>query len=274
MNVREVEPVPVARVTDRTIPTDDPDRVLPIRVYEPVLEAPDAAAIVYFHGGGWVLCDLDTHDPICRRLANATDAVVIAVDYRRSPEARFPAPAEDCYAAVQWVYENADELGVDPTRIGVAGDSAGANLAAVVTLMARDRDGPRIKAQALLYPPTEHSFGTDSYREFALGGGFLTLAKMRWYWSQYLGAADGRNPYASPLLADLSSLPVALVLVAECDPLRDEGLAYGRRLVEHGVDTVITQFDGSFHGFIGLVDQLDVSRQAASCLGEWLREHL
>jgi acetyl esterase len=254
------EPEAVESVDDRTVP--GPAGPIPVRVYVPTAERP-APALVFFHGGGWVICDLDSHDGLCRSLANGAGCIVVSVDYRLAPEAKFPAAAEDAYAATRWVHENAGSLGADPARIAVGGDSAGGNLAAVVSLMARDRGGPPLVFQLLVYPVTDCSFDTDSYRDNAEGY-FLTRAGMQWYWEQYLSdASEGRHPYASPLRAeDLSGLPPALLVTAEYDPLRDEGEAYGRRLAQAGVPATVRREDGMFHGFFSFGPVLDASRRA------------
>src|SRR5713226_1785648 len=190
------EPEPVRSVENLKIPGE-----IPIRVYTPEDEAP-RPAMVYFHGGGWVVCDLDTHDVVCRAIARRAGAVVVAVDYRLGPEHKFPAAVTDSYAATEWVAANADRLGVDLKRISVGGDSAGGNLGTVVALMSRERNGPSIALQALVYPVTDlSSFETPSYREFAEGHQ-LSRIQMEWFRGHYLGSPeDGRHPYASPLLA-------------------------------------------------------------------------
>lgn len=263
------QPDPVARVEDRTIP--GPAGEIPVRVYTPA-GSPPFPLVVFFHGGGWVICDLDTHDPVCRALANAAGAVVMSVDYRLAPEHRFPAAAEDAYAAVCWAGAHAAELGGDATRLAVAGDSAGGNLATVAALMVRDRGGPPLRFQALVYPVTDCNFETPSYRENAEGY-MLTRDAMRWFWSHYApGEADAASPYASPLRApDLRGLPPALVITAEFDPLRDEGEAYARRLQEAGVPAVLTRYDGVIHGFFTMLDILDQARQAVDQVGAALR---
>ena len=258
----------VARVADHRVPVDGGE--ITVRAYTPVGAGP-FPALVFFHGGGWVIGDLETHDGICRSLANAAGAVVASVDYRLAPEHKYPAAAEDSYAATRWVAAEARRLNVDPRRIAVGGDSAGGNLAAVVSLMARDRGGPALAFQLLVYPVTEHAFATASYKENAEGY-LLTRASMEWFWNHYLrSAADGRQPYASPLLAaSLERLPPALVMTAEFDPLRDEGEAYADRLRQAGVPVTVTRYKGLVHGFfrwINLVDQARASRdEAASAL--------
>ncbi|MCW2990350.1 MAG: alpha/beta hydrolase family protein [Solirubrobacterales bacterium] len=244
-----LDPPPIGHVEDRTVPGADGE--VGARAYWPVgRDGPEGEAlplIVFFHGGGFVLCDLDTHDVVCRNLANMADAVVLSIDYRLSPETPYPGGLEDCYAATVWAHEHAAELGGDPTRLVVAGDSSGGNFAAVVAMMARDRGGPPISYQYLIYPVTDQDFESGSYRENG-GDYFTTATHMRWYCEQYGGAAD--DPYVAPLRAqDLSGLPPARIITAEYDPLRDEGEAYAKRLQEAGVDATVRRFDGMFHGF-------------------------
>ncbi len=235
---------------------------IPVRVYTPDGEG-EKPGLVYFHGGGFVVCDLDSHDATCRELANGADCVVISVDYRLAPEAKFPAAPEDCYAATQWVSENASELGIDGDRIAVAGDSAGGNLATAVALMCRDQKGPKLIHQLLIYPVTDNRFDTISYKENGVGY-FLSTDMMRWFWHHYLESeSDGDNPLASPLRAsDLSGLPGATLLTAQYDPLRDEGRAYAERLQAAGVPTAHTDYPGVFHGFFGMTAEIPRARQA------------
>ncbi|AZH25737.1 alpha/beta hydrolase [Haloplanus aerogenes] len=247
-------------VRDLSIPgPDGPETTLDVRAYTPgeVPEGDNDArpVFVYFHGGGWVRGDLDTHDGFCRLLAQAADCVVLSVDYRRAPEHPFPTPVYDAYAATAWAAEYADIVGGDPDRIAVGGDSAGGNLAAAVTLLARERDGPAIDHQVLIYPVTDHDFGTDSYAENAEGY-LLSRASMQWYWDRYLADdLDGANPYASPLRApDLSDLPSATVVTAGYDPLRDEGAAYADRLREAGVSVTHAEYPGMVHVFVSFPD--------------------
>jgi acetyl esterase len=260
---------PVAQVEDRSIP--GPAGELPVRVYRPVAGGAPVPALVYFHGGGWVVGNLDSHDPGCRAVANHAGCAVVSVDYRLAPEARFPAAAEDAYAATRWVAEHADELGVDPARLAVGGDSAGGNLAAVVTLMARERGGPELAYQVLIYPVTDSACDTSSYEEFA-DGYMLTRADMLWYWDHYVGDQDRGQPYASPLRArDLRGLPPALVITAGFDPLRDEGESYAARLRDAGVPTILTRYDGVIHGFFGMIGTIDESRRAIDQVAHALR---
>jgi acetyl esterase len=253
-------PEPVGRVENRTFP--GPGGRIAVRIYTPAGAGPHPV-LVYFHGGGWVLCNLDTHDGTCRSLCNQGGCVVVSVDYRLAPEHKFPAGLEDCWAATRWVVENAAELGVDPSRVAVGGDSAGGNLTASVTLVARDRGVPRLVHQLLVYPVTDARFDTASYRDNAEGF-FLTRDAMKWFWNHYLGSeAEAENPYASPLRArDLSGLPPATVITAEFDPLRDEGERYGGRLREAGVPTRIERYDGLIHGFFGMGVMLAKARAA------------
>jgi acetyl esterase len=251
---------PVDRVEDRPIP--GPAGEIPVRIYWPAVPGP-LPVLVNLHGGGWVIGDLDGHDGICRVLANGAGCIVVSVDYRLAPEHPFPAAPEDAYSATCWVAAHAAELGADPRRIGVGGDSAGGNLAAVCALMARDRGGPDLVYQLLLYPVTNHAFDTPSYRDNGEGY-FLEAVTMRWYWRQYLGdGSDGTDPYASPLRApDLSRLPPALIVTAGYDPLRDEGEAYGRRLREAGTDAAVSRYETMFHGFFGFGRLLDAASAA------------
>lgn len=241
------EVVELPRVQDLTIP--GPAGRIPVRVYWPSLDGGDPV-VVYFHGGGWVLGDIDSHDLVCRRLARDSQCLFVSVDYRLAPEHKFPAAIDDAYAATSWVAANREKLRASPQGLAVAGDSAGGNLAAAVTLLARDRGAPPIDHQVLVYPVLDHRFDTASYFENGTDY-FVTRAAMEWYWRQYLRTdVDGDDQRASPLrAASLDLLPSALIITAEFDPLRDEGESYGRRLQEAGVPAVISRYDGMFHGF-------------------------
>ncbi|MES1248354.1 MAG: alpha/beta hydrolase [Actinomycetota bacterium] len=251
--------IELASVTDREIP--GPHGSIPIRVYRPDGDAPKPV-VVYFHGGGWVLGSLETHDGTCRRLADGADAVVVSVDYRMGPEDRFPAAVEDSYAALQWVAANAAELGADADRLVVAGDSAGGNLAAVTSQLARD-GGPAIRFQLLVYPVTDHEFTSVSMEENAEGY-YLTRDAMRWFYDHYLNdPAEGDDPRVSPLrAAELSGLPPAFVLTAQYDPLRDQGIAYADALRAAGNEVAMTMYEGLFHGFFSMFDLIDAGKAA------------
>ena len=247
------EPQAVARWEDRTVPGPGGD--VPIRIYWPRELKPEERVPVtlYFHGGGWVVCDVSTHDSYCRRLANAANCIVVYVEYRLAPEHRFPAAVDDCYAVLRWLKENAPHIGADRRKIAVAGDSAGGNLSAVMCLKSRDLNGPPISAQVLIYPVTDHwDAGFLSYSENAENYG-LTRDFMKWFWEHYLGPeGDRRHAYASPLRASfVANVPPALVITAEYDPLRDEGLAYADRLEEAGVIVQRKHYEGQIHGFFG-----------------------
>lgn len=265
------DPEPVARVEDRVIPGPGGD--LPIRVYTP--RNSSGAAVVYFHGGGWVLCNLDTHDDLCRALANHSDATMISVDYRLAPESKYPAAAEDCYAATRWVSEHAAELDIDPSRIAVGGDSAGGNLAAVVALMARDRGRPAIAFQLLVYPVIDREF-LAGWPEAPSSGHLLSPLDMYWYWDQYLESREqAHEAYASPLHADdLSGLPPAFITTAEYDLLHGEGEAYAQRLQTAGVPTTYRHYEGVFHGFFNMALFLDKAQVAQKEAGMAIRASL
>jgi acetyl esterase len=263
---------PVARVENRTLP--GPAGEIPVRIYAPS-EQRGLPALVYFHGGGFVIGGLETHDGTCRSLANATGCIVVSVDYRLAPEHKFPAAPEDCYAATRWVAEKGAEIGVDTRRVAIGGDSAGGNLTAVVALMARDRGGPALRHQLLVYPVANHAFDTPSYRENATGY-LLSREMMRWFWNHYLARAeDGAGTYASPLrAASLAGLPPAHVITAEFDPLRDEGEALAARLAREGVPTTHVRYDGMIHGFFSMTQMLDAARRAVAEAASAVRAHL
>jgi acetyl esterase len=242
----------VTSIRDFKVTTNETE--IPVRVYVHSTR-PLLPALVYFHGGGWVIGDLDSVDWICRNLAVATECAVFSVDYRLAPEHKFPTPAEDCYRVTKWIVENGPAESIDSNRVAVGGDSAGGNLATVVCLMARDRGGPSLVYQLLIYPITNHAFTTQSYREYA-NGYYLTAEDMKWFWNHYLREqTDGSNPYASPFAAkNLSGLPPALIITAGFDPLRDEGEAYATRLRDAGVSAKISRYDSMIHGFLDFPD--------------------
>ena len=267
------EPEPVGSTTELEI--QGPAGPVPIRIYLPVGEGP-SPVLVYLHGGGWVRGSLDAYDGLCRRLANGAGCVVVSVAYRRAPEHPFPAGLEDCYAATEWVTDHAADIEGDPDRVAVGGDSAGGNLTAAVALAARDRDGPDVAHQLLIYPavnpPSVRWF--DSYDENGTGY-LLEMDGIEWYLDQYTEGADVGNAYAFPLRArDLSGLPPATVLTAGFDPLRDEGVAYAERLAEAGVDVEHLHYDAQIHAFLSLYEHIDEGREAIDDVAAALRSAL
>nr|WP_255525438.1 alpha/beta hydrolase [Mycolicibacterium sp. BK634] len=268
--VANPNPEPVSHVADHRV--DVGGDTVGVRVYRPSASAP-LPILVYAHGGGFVFCDLDSHDGLCRSLANLVPAIVVSVDYRLAPEHRWPTAAEDVLAVSRWAAAHAPELGGDAGRIAVGGDSAGGNLAAVTTLMARDRGGPTIAAQLLVYPVIDADFDTESYQRFGRGFYNPRLA-LQWYWDQYVpDVGDRRDPYAAPLHGNLSGLPPAVVVIAGHDPLHDEGIAYADALTAAGVSTTRCVFDGGIHGFMTM-PMLDIAhtarRDASRSLAELL----
>ncbi|MHC0433629.1 alpha/beta hydrolase [Streptomyces sp. O3] len=258
-------PAAVGSVEDRTIPGPDDGPDIPVRVYLPdPADAPPGhrPTVVFFHGGGWVLCDLDSHDGIARQLCRDAGAAVVSVDYRLAPEHPYPAAVHDAYAAVRWAASHTAELGSRPGALAVAGDSAGGNLAAVVAQIARDRGGPAIGLQVLVYPSTD-MLHQGASRTRNANGYFLTSAQMTWFGKQYLrGGGDPAHPHISPLRGDLAGLPPAHVVTAGCDPLCDEGRAYAAKLRAAGVPATEGHFPGMFHGFFGFPEVLDDARTA------------
>ncbi|MGO9454880.1 MAG: alpha/beta hydrolase [Candidatus Binataceae bacterium] len=270
LEARPVEPPPLYRVEDRHIP--GPHGEIPIRIYTSEGRVPKGV-LVYFHGGGWVLGSVTTHDVLCRSIAIAAGCIVVSVDYRLAPEHKFPAAPEDCYAATKWVAANAASFGGDPNRIAVGGDSAGGNLATVVALMARDRGGPSLSFQLLFYPAISAANDTPSQKEFSEDGFVLSRADMEWFWNHYLnGPADRKNPLACPNAAgNLAGLPPALVQTASHDPLRDEGERYAEQMRKAGVKVTLTRYDGVTHGFVSFADVLDKGKAGIKEAADALR---
>ncbi|GAA2099880.1 alpha/beta hydrolase [Kitasatospora saccharophila] len=269
-------PEPVGAVEEFTV--DGPGGPLPLRVYRPADGAGAEAelpVLLYLFGGGWTLGSLDTGDAICRRLTNAVGCVTVAAGYRLAPEHPFPAAVHDVLAAAEWAAAHAAELGADPGRLAVAGDSAGGNLAAALTLLARERGGPAIRHQLLVYPNTDHAADTASVREHD-DPALFNRRSVAWYWGHYLAdPADGADPLASPLRApSLAGLPPATVITAEYDPLRDEGEQYAEALRAAGVPVELRRYDGMPHGFFAMSGVLDDGRAAQQYAADRLREAL
>lgn len=274
---RPARPVPVGWIDERHIP--GPAGPMQVRIYfplDPGTSREKLPVLVYFHGGGFVLCDLDSHDSCCRRLANGAGAIVVSVEYRLAPESPYPAAVDDAWAATQWVATHLAELGGDPERLVIAGDSAGGNLAAVVAMLARDRGGPAIAFQLLIYPVVDQrrkqapASGTRPARS-----GTLTAAHMQWFTEQYLGRdGDRTDVLASPILGDFTGLPPAHVVTGALDPLCPEGEEYAQRLRGAGVAASVTRYEQGFHGFFNLADHLPFAAQASDDVCAVLRAAL
>jgi acetyl esterase len=262
----------------RDLVADGPNGSIPLRVYRPagVAVGTPLPVLVYFHGGGWVIGDLDTHDVLSRQLTAESGLSVVSVDYRLAPEHKFPGAVDDAWAATRWVVAHAGELGIAAGRLAVGGDSAGGTLAAVVSMLARDQGGPSIALQVLIYPVTDLAAETTSYRDFA-DGYLLTREGMRWFSGHYLKAADEAADWrASPIRArSLEGLPPALIVTAGFDPLRDEGEAYARRLRDAGVRVDCVCYGGMIHGFVPMGRLIETANRAvshiAASLGQALR---
>lgn len=267
-------PIPMTRVEELTI--DLHGRALPARLYVPEGAVQEPPLAVFFHGGGWVVGTLETHDATVRALARASGAAILSVAYRLAPEHPYPAPLEDCFEALCWAAGNGPALGVDASRLAVAGDSAGANLAAACAILARDRGGPALRHQLLAYPVTDRDFARSSYLENGGGQYFLSTAMMDWFWSQYLGSTDVQDAPLAVIMAtpDFSGLPGATVLTAEFDPLRDEGMDFAARLAAAGVPVNAEIAPGMIHGFFSMFeavpDALDWIQRAGKSLAKAL----
>ena len=267
---RDIAP---AKVRELTIPGGD-GQAMQARVYQPV-SSRELPVLLFLHGGGWIAGDLVSHDPLCRDLMLASGCVIVSIEYRLAPEHKFPAAPRDCYSALQWVVDHGADFGWDSTRVAIGGDSAGGNLAAAVTQLARTERGPQLAFQLLVYPVTDYAFETQSYQQFA-DGYLLTREAMISHWQHYLSDPDaGRNPLASPLRAEsLAGLPPALVITAECDPLRDEGERYAERLRDAGIKVELRRYDGMLHAFFSLGSHFDQGREAVAYAGEVVRRAL
>lgn len=266
---------PPAVASTRDLAIELPGRTLPARLYVPEGADETPPLVVFYHGGGWVIGTLETHDGTCRALARASGAAVLSVGYRLAPEAPFPAPLDDCHAALDWAHAHAGELGVDGTRLAVAGDSAGGNLAAAVAIRAREAGSPALRHQLLIYPVTDTDFTRTSYVENGGPTGFLSTAAMRWFWEHYVGTLDGVHSHAAVLRHDdLAGLPEATVITAELDPLRDEGMAYAEALAAAGVPVEAEIAPGMIHGFFSLFEPVPDALPYIARAGERLRAAL
>jgi acetyl esterase len=269
--VTHPEPPELASVDNITVPT--PDGPIPVRVYKPkTLAKSPAPALIFYHGGGWVICDLDSHDIVCRQMADQAGFMVFSIDYRLAPEHKFPAAALDCIAATQWIVDNAAKFGIDTNRIFAGGDSAGGNLTAVVTIYARDNGGPKIAGQVLVYPSTDMGMGFPSATNPDMDV-LLSSTLMRWFIEHYLTSqADVDDWRASPLrIKDMKGLPPAFVITAGADPLHDEGLAYRDRLTDAGIDVAYVNYPGQFHGFWTMGKLVPEAHKLSAEIAAWLK---
>lgn len=261
----------IYKVEDRKI--EGYKQEIKIRIYTPSKDRP-LPALIYYHGGGWVIGNLDTHDALCRSLANEAQYVIISVDYSLAPEYRFPVAVEDAFLAVKWTYEHADELGIDKEFIAVGGDSAGGNLAAVVCYLANERNLPPISYQMLFYPSTGFEY-TDSYERYGEGY-YLTKSTMKWFREQYLNdPLDTQNPLAAPMLISDEAtrlLPPAYIMTAQYDPLCDGGEQYAKKLKKAGVETTYVCYPGMIHGFLGMTEALEDGKKAIKEAAQHLKE--
>ena len=268
---KSAQPPQVANVENRKIP--GPGGEIPIRVYTPEGSGP-FPALVYIHGGGWVIASIDAYDVSARALAKQANCVVVSVGYRLAPEHKFPAAPEDCYAATQYVTDHPGEFNVDASKVAVGGESAGGNLTTVVCMMAQQRGGKMPVHQLMVYPVTDYAFDTESYKENAKATP-LNADMMRWFWKYYLpDPSDGDNPLASPLRASkemLSKLPPATVITDQIDPLRSEGKAYADKLKEAGVDVAYRNYDGVTHEFFGMAAVVDNAKKAEAFAADRLK---
>jgi acetyl esterase len=259
---RKAEPLRISRIKERLVP--GPGGEIRLRLYWPLQSTPALPAIVFFHGGGHVIGSLDTHDFVARNLCGGTGAMVASVDYRMGPEHKFPAAVDDCFAALQWVHANAASLGADPDWVGVHGDSAGGNLAAVAALLARDAGRPQLRLQSLVYPVTDYGLAGASYDKYGSGYGILTKQAMVWFRDHYLRCPEDASDWrASPIRAvNLAGVAPAIVITAECDVLHDDGERYADALRRAGVPVEYKEFPGMIHGFLGMVPAVDDAMSA------------
>jgi len=264
-------PEPVGKVEHILIPTSEGEVLA--RVFSPDADEKNLPVIVYFHGGGWVIADLNVYESSCRALCNAAEAIVVSVAYRQSPEVKYPAAVNDAYEATQWVLQNAANIGGDPNRVAIAGESAGGNLAAVTCLRAKDEGGRMPIAQLLVYPVTDTSMSQASYAENT-DTQPLNSSMMTWFWKHYLESDSQKSEkYVAPLTAnDLSGLPPAIIITAEFDPLRDEGEQYAQKLADAGVSVKSQRYDGVTHEFFGLAGAVAKAKDAVTFAADGLKE--
>jgi acetyl esterase len=269
----EPQGVPIGKVENMTVP--GPAGPIPVRLYTPMGGGTMRPAIVFYHGGGWVIGSLETHDALCRQLANESGCKVVAVDYRLAPEHKAPAAFDDAFAVAQWVETNAPSLEIDANRLAVAGDSAGGNLAAAVSIAAKHKGAPKISYQLLIYPTLQMRPNTQSMKDFAEGY-FLERKTMDWFYDQYLPSeADINDPRYSPLAAsDLAGVPRAYIVTAGFDPLKDEGKAFADKLNRAGVAAVYVNYDGMIHGFFNMSAAVPSAKQAISAAASAVKEAL
>lgn len=266
-------PAPIDRAEDRRAPGPAAD--IPVRLYWPKADKP-RGAVLYFHGGGHVIGNLDTHDVIARNLCAGSEALIVSVDYRMGPEHRFPAAVDDAWAALRWLADAAPSLGVDASRLAVCGDSAGANLAAVVALMARDAGAPKLRLQALVYPVADYALTGESYERYAEGYGVLTRGAMEWFQRHYLSRPEDADDWrASPIKASsFAGVAPALIVNAECDVLRDDGARYAEALRRAGVPVEHKEYAGMIHGFFGMAPAIDDAVAAQAYVADALKRAL
>lgn len=258
---------PIKSTEDLTI--EGPYGPIPLRIYIPLSEGP-FPVVLYFPGGGWIAGDLDSNDSICRAICNQATCLIVSVNYHKAPKYPFPHALNDVYSTLEWTAKHIQNFNGNPSWIAVSGDSAGGNLAAALTLLTRDRNGPHLRCQVLMYPVTNFCFETFSYYQNAEGY-CLTRQDMKELWKLYLQGADGKNPYASPLQGNLKHLPPAFILTAEFDPLRDEGFAYAKQLEIHGVAVKLKNYP-TIHAFLSLASEIDLGRQGLTDIASYLKE--
>lgn len=264
-------PAPTQSLSISNIKIPSSQTPIPLRIYVPKGKGP-FPVYVSIHGGGWVFGTLDTHDPFCQNIAEQANIIVVSIDYRLAPEHKYPAAFNDCYATVDWVKNHIQDWAGDSSKLVIGGISSGGNLAAAVALKAKEEKHPFFQAQVLICPVMQHSFETDSYQKYA-DGYFLTKKDMEWFWNQYLEKAeDGEQPYSSPLLAsDISGLPSTLIVLAEFDPLHDEGRAYGNKMKAMGVQVKTITYP-TIHGFTSKIQEFDICKKAIADISQFLRE--